>query len=133
MIASYLIFISVKKTQQMIDEIYRVAAPGSRYVTFSLHSIEEVMDKFRLPTYNWRVMAFRVKSSRWNDGEHRRRAVAHTMIICDKPDLEGNFPQDELANPEAVPDVLSDEEYFALKARADKVSLDWKSLSSLER
>ncbi len=58
---------SAKKTQMMIDEIYRVMAPGSRYVTFSLHSVEEVVGKFANDKYDWKVSAYRVKSSRWNE------------------------------------------------------------------
>lgn len=112
---------SVKKTQRMIDEIHRVMSAGARYITFSLHSIEEVLDKFQLPQYSWRVHAYRVKSSRWNEGEHRRRAVAHTMIICDKPDDNGLFPS-TLSDPTPVPQVLNDDDYVALKAYADKVS-----------
>jgi hypothetical protein len=102
----------------MIDEIYRVMAPGSRYVTFSLHSIEEIKDKFTLPMYDWKVNAFRVKSNRWNERENCRRAVAHTMIICDKPNENGIYP----SNSTQVPGVLTDEEYLQLKTVADKVS-----------
>lgn len=128
---------SAKKTQAMIDEIYRVMAPGGRYVTFSLHSIEEVLDKFQQPKrYDWRVFAYRVKSSRWNEGEHRRRAVAHTMIVCDKaggnPDSENvaSVAPALASDPATVPQVLSDEDYAALKAHADKVSLSLSVLAS---
>ena len=33
----------------------------------------------------WRIAAYRVKSSRWKDTpEDRKKAIAHTMIVCDK-------------------------------------------------
>lgn len=110
---------SAKKTQQMIDEIYRVLAPGSRYISFSLHSVEEVVGKFSLEKYDWKVSAYRVKSSRWNEHEHRRRAVAHTMIVCDRPFADGSFPAAEY--PLKVPGVLSEEEYLQIKNYADNV------------
>jgi hypothetical protein len=71
-------------TSKMIDEIYRVMAPGSRYITFSLHSLEETIRHFQDDKYKWKVSGFNIKSSRWNDDANRRRAVAHCMIVCDK-------------------------------------------------
>ncbi len=114
----------------MIDEIYRVLAPGSRYVTFSLHSIEEVIDKFTNKKYNWDVRAYRVKSSRWNDKNNRRRAVAHTMIVCDKPDHQGNYPFRSL---DSVPGVLSEEEFAVLNSKWKKVSSSWQGLHIIDR
>lgn len=44
-------------TSRMIDEVYRVLAPGSRFVTFSLHAANEVVGKYDKPdVYQWRVM-----------------------------------------------------------------------------
>lgn len=108
----------------MIDEIYRVMAPSSRYVTFSLHSIEEVLSKFTSPNYQWRVKAYRVRSHRWNETEHRKRSVAHTMIICDKPDEQGNYStsSETLSDPTKVPNILEEEEYLKLKTHAEEVS-----------
>jgi hypothetical protein len=114
----------------MIDEIHRVLAPGGRYVTFSLHSVEEVIRRFEykpilngdqitLTVYGWKISAYRVRSNRWNMTKNRRRAVAHTMIVCDKPLEDGTFP---FSYPLALPNVLSDEEYAVLKKRFDEVT-----------
>lgn len=105
----YVLSNSSTKTQSMIDEIYRVLAPGSRFITFSLHSVEEIEDKYNSPKYNWQVSYFRVKSSRWNENEHRRRAVAHTLIVCDKPYSDGSCLND--AYPLKVPGTLEEDEY----------------------
>ena len=40
----------------MIDEVYRVLAPGSRFITFSLHAAHEVVSKYDKPhLYQWKV------------------------------------------------------------------------------
>jgi hypothetical protein len=105
----------------MIDEIYRVLSPGSRYVTFSLHTIEEVEGHYRKDRYNWHVSTYRVKSSRWNEQEHLRRAVAHTMIVCDKPNEEGRFSQ-PFPHTKTMENILTEEEYLEMKGRADQVN-----------
>lgn len=106
----------------MLTELERVLAPGGRFVTFSLHSVEEILPKFDALSELWRVRAFRVKSSRWNETEHRKRAVAHTMIVCDKPDEGKSYPlgssDDELYR---LPVVLSDNQYKHLKEYAEEV------------
>ncbi len=103
----------------MIKEIYRVLAPGGRFITFSLHDIGEIRGKYDTSKFNWRVSAFRVKSTRWNEQEHRRRAVVHSMIVCDKPTDEGTLCGGDL--PNAIPGTINDEDYLELKAYAEKV------------
>lgn len=111
---------SVSKTQEMIDEIYRVLAPGGRLITFSLHSLEEIEEKYNSSRYGWQVSKFRVKSSRWDENEHRRRAIAHSMIVCDKPYIDGSFPCSNY--PMDIAGTLEDEEFFRLKEYAEKVN-----------
>ncbi len=74
-------------TQRMLDELHRVLSPGGRFITFSLHALEEVRPRYDNNTlYDWKVSCFHVKSSRWNESkECNQRAVAHTMIVCDMP------------------------------------------------
>mmetsp|Transcript_2663 Transcript_2663/g.3642 ORF Transcript_2663/g.3642 Transcript_2663/m.3642 type:complete len:167 (-) Transcript_2663:81-581(-) len=105
----------------MIDEIYRVMAHGSRLITFSLHPVHEVVNKYDIPSrFQWNVTCFRVKSSRWNDSKNRKRAVSHTMIICDKP-IGGQFPRPLTLLKDRVPGILTEEEDAALKKIADDV------------
>lgn len=104
----------------MITEIHRVLAPGSMYITFSLHTIEEIYSKFLLPDYDWKVYTYRVKSNRWNDKENRMRSVAHSMVVCIKNFT--NNSTESLTLPASFPGVLSEEEYIQLKTRADCVS-----------
>lgn len=101
----------------MIYELYRVLAPGGRYITFSLHSINEVETYFNdEKKFTWQVTLFRLKSSRWNENENRRRAVACTMVVCDKVPANSKFP-----TPLKLEGVLSDEEYHALESYAAQV------------
>ena len=81
---------SAESTSAMITEIYRVMAPGARYITFSLHSLEEAVAHFN--GFDWHFSAFYVKSNRWNEADsNRKRAVAHVMVVCDKPLGDGTF------------------------------------------
>eukprot|EP01031_Cornospumella_fuschlensis_P024351 gene24351-29435_t len=114
---------SSSKVAAMLSEIHRVVKPGGRYITFSLHSVEEVRERFD-PAL-WRVRTYRVKSNRWDEREHRKRAVAHTMVVCDKKAddlLPGESDDvDELLS--SVPAILSEDAYASLKSRADEVNL----------
>lgn len=106
----------------MINELDRVLAPGGRYITFSLHGIDEVEPYFRKASSTWKVSAFRVKSSRFNESdEGRRRAVAHTMVVCDKACNDGSFKYD---HPLLVDGAMSEAEYDAMIVHADNVSLN---------
>jgi predicted aldo/keto reductase-like oxidoreductase len=102
----------------MIQEIHRVLAPGARYITFSLHAIEEIKDKFINEAFNWKTSFYRVKSSRWNEEENKKRAVAHTMVVCDKPLKNGNYLY---TYPLKVDGVLNEEEYLKLALHAEQV------------
>lgn len=106
----------------MLNEIYRVLSPGSRFITFSLHSIEEIINYYENKEFIWKVHPFRVKSNRWNETTNRRRSIAHTMFVCDKPAEDGVFP---LPNPRDFDSqlFLSQQKYEELKKRADKVFL----------
>ena len=111
---------SVVQTTKMIDEVYRVMAPGSRYITFSLHSPQENLDYFDNPTRypDWAVTAIRIKSSRWNKEESRRRsAVCYTMVCCDRQPLKEPHPM-------VIPEALSMDEYLQLQAAADEFNVD---------
>lgn len=81
----------MKNVTRMIDEIHRILKPGSRFITFSLHPPEEVVCKYDSKKYNWKVSSYHVKSNRWNSQSHRKRSVAHTMIVCDKPLSNGFY------------------------------------------
>lgn len=110
----------------MMSEIYRILAPGSRYITFSLHSIEENRKHFEKSCFSWKTSFFRVKSSRWKDtDECYQRAVAHTMIVCDKPLFHAKTKKVTYYNKSTYPlevnGVLEESEYLSLKAEADKV------------
>jgi hypothetical protein len=79
----------------MVQECYRVLRPAGRYVTFSLHSVEEVKQHYDRPEFQWKVRTFRIRSERWNDHENRKQSVAHSMIVCDKAREDGTFPCDD--------------------------------------
>ena len=105
-------------TSMMINEIYRVMAPGSRLITFSLHALDEVIIHYN--KLNWKVYATRVKSSRWNESkDESKKAVAHTMIICDKPLNDGVTYVRTL--PIHIEGTLTDDEYEDLLKYADEV------------
>lgn len=110
---------SAVKTIEMLKEIYRVLQTGGRYVTFSLHALDEVKAYFdRLPELDWRVRYYRVKSNRWNDKENLDRAVVYTMVVCDKRPT--NCPDEAMEN---VPGTLSDEQYLVLEKMVEDVRL----------
>jgi len=108
---------SGKCCSKMIEEIYRIMATGSRYITFSLHSLEEAEIHFIKEKFNWKVSSFLVKSSRWNENEDRHRAVCYTMIVCDKPKDDGSYYLNQ-KYPMEIDGVLSDEEFAALTSNA---------------
>jgi ubiquinone/menaquinone biosynthesis C-methylase UbiE len=107
----------------MIDEIYRVLAPGGRYITFSLHDVNEILGKYSDKKYNWSVTAHRVKSNRWNAGEHCRRAVAHSMLICVKHHVAAAATTSATVDPlpSLESHVLTDEEFKHLQEKANLV------------
>ena len=101
---------SAESTKAMIAEIYRVMAPGARYITFSLHTREETVAHFA--GHDWHLSAFYVKSNRWNETDNRKRAVAHVMVVCDKPLTDGAFLHH---HPLSLDGVLSDDELRRLE------------------
>lgn len=124
---------SMEVTRRMIDEIYRVMKPGSRLVTFSLHSLEETVIHYdpkyegkrppysSVPQYDWKVSAFRVRSSRWKENpDDCKKAIAHTMIVCDKPLDDGTYL---CSYPLHLDGVLSTEEHDKLDAHARDVQV----------
>ena len=127
---------SGKCCSQMIDELYRVLAPGSRYITFSLHSIDEAEIHFIKEKYNWKVSSYLVKSSRWNENEDRHRAVCYTMIVCDKPRKDGSYYNNQ-TYPMGLEGTLSQEEYIKLRDYAievnKKAAIKSASLKRLKR
>jgi ubiquinone/menaquinone biosynthesis C-methylase UbiE len=82
---------SAQHVEKMIDEIYRVLKRGGRFITFSLHGIEEIEKKYQLSKYDWNVHCYRIKSNRWNEKKYRKRAIAHSMIVCDKRSSTSSF------------------------------------------
>ena len=103
----------------MIKECHRVLQPGGRFITFSLHTIEEVESSYRDAGVDWKVSCFRIKSDRWNDTNNRKRSRAHTMIVCDKACTDGSYLHE---HPLVIPSgVLTEDEYTRLKAEADQV------------
>lgn len=48
---------SAAKVSAMLSEIHRVLVPGGRYITFSLHGVEEVLPRF--DSSLWHVHAYR--------------------------------------------------------------------------
>lgn len=109
------------KTGKMISEVYRVLSPGSRYITFSLHSPDEVMAYMapELGYTQWRMSAFRIRSSRWSRSDSKRRAaVAYTMVVCDKCLEDGSY-MPNAQHPIEVAGSLSPKEYALLRAEAD--------------
>lgn len=104
----------------MVKEQFRVLSPGGRFITFSLHSPEEVAPTYSELGLDWKVSSFQIKSDRWNDTTNRKRAVAHTLIVCDKVTSDGTYPHE---HPLRIPKgVLLEDDYKALKERADSVS-----------
>ncbi len=98
----------------------RILAPGGRYITYSLHPIHEVDFYFEDENFHWKISTYNVKSSRWDEDKNRHKSIAHSMIVCDKIDLNGNYNQTPINDTFGI---LTDEEYKALEARAKKVSL----------
>jgi len=112
---------SLSSTKKMIDELYRVLKPGGLLITMSLHTYAETGIHYeKYDTYNWRVSNFRVRSSRWNDGDNRRKSLCHLLLICEKPLADGSFREKEAIIPKGV---LSDEEFERLTKMADEVNL----------
>ena len=120
---------SLKMTRKMLNEIYRVMKPGGRFVTFSLHSLEEVVVHYDgnyegkranpYPLFGWKVSAFRVRSSRWQaNKDEYKKAVAHTMIVCDKPFEEGSYRS---TYPLPLVGVLSEVDHRELLNHAQEV------------
>lgn len=74
-----------------MDEMLRILSPGGRFITFSLHSIDEVNHFYQVNHHDnhWQVKSYHLKSNRRNDTDLRKRAVAYTMIICDKAYEDG--------------------------------------------
>eukprot|EP01038_Epipyxis_sp_PR26KG_P009750 gene9750-13117_t len=109
-------------TNKMIQEIYRVLEPGGRFLSFSLHAISEVNFYYNNPVqYNWKANFYNIKSSRWNEDNHVKRSVAHTMIVCDKPYSDGTYRGDNY--PLVINGALSDNEYNQMKDYAAKIIL----------
>lgn len=69
---------------------------------------------------------FRVKSNRWNETNNRKRAVSHTMIICDKPakgaGVRAPYPRPISLLEQRITGVLTEAEDAALKMKADEVT-----------
>jgi len=111
---------SVNETKRMIKEVYRIMAPGSRYITFSLHSPNEVLRYIADPQFSeWAVSAFRIKSSRWTEEDARRHAaVAYTMVVADRCNRDGSFKANA-QHPLPMTEALSEEAYQELRANAE--------------
>lgn len=116
------------KIEMMMGEIHRILAPGSRFISFSLHPIEEVIDKYKNDLYSWKTAFYRIKSKRWNAGKNRKRSTSHTMIVCDMP----SSPSGAIAQFTRQPSfddlvslfpglVLSEEEDVSLKLSVEPV------------
>lgn len=124
----------------MLSELHRVLSPGGRYVTFSLHSIEEVKpyfestvvpnsdgtdkmlsttEKGKYTPFDWQIRYYRVKSSRWTL-LNRRRAVACTMIVCYKNNMQHGVNTNE---PMDIMGTLSEEEYERLELYSREINL----------
>ena len=104
----------------MVKEAYRVLSPGGRFITFSLHSPEEVEPTYSKQGLDWQVTSFHIRSDRWNDTDNRKRSVAHTLIVCDKATEDGKYLHE---HPLRIPSgTLSEDDYTRLKERADEVS-----------
>jgi ubiquinone/menaquinone biosynthesis C-methylase UbiE len=120
--------ISKEKTACLVKECYRVLQPGGRFITFSLHSVEEVETTYRDAGLDWKVSCFRIKSDRWNATNGRKRSRAHTMIVCDKACADGTYLHQHPLN---IPSgVLSEEEYLRLKEEADQVRDEVRTLQN---
>lgn len=116
-----------ENTKKMMREINRVLSPGGRYITFSLHSVEEVERYFQDNTFGWKVSCFRIKSSRFNETQEcRRRSVAHTMVVCDKAFDDGTYAYD---HPLVIDGTMTEDEYQ--KAVAFYEEVNFKAAMSL--
>ena len=111
----------------MFKELYRVLAPGGRFLTFSLHSIDEVRVYFDMVSeLDWKFTVQRVKSSRWNPDANRRRNVACTVVICDKINSDGTY---NLFNSRK--NFLTDSQYLELERISDEVCLFFSQTNDL--
>lgn len=103
----------------MIKECHRVLQPGGRFITFSLHSPEEVLPSYSELGLDWKVTGFQIQSDRHNDTNNRKRSVAHTLIVCDKACIDGSFLHE---HPLYIPKgVLSADDFKRLQDHADQV------------
>ena len=106
-------------TFSLIQEMYRVLAPGGTYVTFSLHAEDEILDYFAFDEFQWAISTFKVLNPRWtSEAQSCRRSVSHSMVVCHKPYKDGCYP---VSLPLSLTNVLSDDEYQKLKICADNV------------
>ena len=85
---------SFKMLRCFMTEMYRIMQPRSFFMTFSLHTIDEVRKIFEQPYLHWKVDYFRLRCSRWNETDQRRTSVAHTMIVCEKIPASEPIPID---------------------------------------
>ena len=103
--------------KKMMDEMFRILKVGSIFITFSLHSPDEVIQYFEPEEeggkYHWKTDYYRIKSSRWNETDNRRTSVCHTLIVCEKTEENKSIP----TTPRSLKGVMDDEEFLYLKAR----------------
>ncbi len=128
---------SESKTQlkKLMDEMFRILTVDSIFITFSLHSPEEVVQYFEPEeidaTYHWKTDYYRVKSSRWNETDNRRTSVCHTLIVCKKLADNVSIP----TTPRVLNGVMTDEEFLYLRAQRleaiDRYAFNNASVSQL--
>jgi len=76
---------SLDKMKVYMYEMFRILKPGGRFITWSLHPINEVIQHFDPVKFDWTVRSYNVRSPRWQKTkENRFKSVAHSMIVCDK-------------------------------------------------
>jgi len=106
---------SESKYKRMFSEIHRIMAPGARFISFSLHPINEVQNLYQAPElYSWKASFYHVRSNRWNPKKNLKRATSHTLIVCDMPSASGRFerlpPSDNMVMPGLILSDLEDQQ-----------------------
>jgi SAM-dependent methyltransferase len=107
---------SIASVSSLMCEAYRVLKPGGFLLSFSLHPWHSIQEHFFADDLPWSVTPYNIPNARWNEDENVGRAVAHTMVLCVKPDTSG-----ATCGAIDIPGVLTDDEVFVRAKAANEV------------
>lgn len=102
------------RTQQFINEMHRILAPGGIHISFSLHDYPDVEKFFNRPELQWNYKLFHIANPKREDS-NPKRSIGHTVVVCQK------YPCDKVSDIMTLPDTFPDEEYNAEVQRITQV------------